>query len=374
MGPGGPGSDCGAVATAHRSRRDAVAVSRVRYGSRLHGPGGFGEVRVAPSRACRRRLISGRPGPRHDVIAPASAAAPTSRSRCSARTRRQPARRPALAAVPTGFTDQVTLTGLTHPTVIQFAPDGRVFVAEKSGLIKVFDSLTDTTPDGRSPTSARKVDDYWDRGLLGLALAPNFPTNPYVYVLYTYDAPIGGTAPVWNDACPSPPGPTTDGCVVSGRLSRLQASGDVMHRARAGAHQRLVPAVPEPLDRHGRVRARRRALRERRRRRELQRRRLRPVRRHGRQPDARQPVRGSDERGRGAAEPGPADDAQRRRRRRHDVQRRHPRRRAGRLLAAGRDERHERGRTVGEQRRHLHGRATPWAQAGRARRRTPTRR
>ena len=39
---------------------------------------------------------------------------------------------------------------------------------------------------------------FWDRGLLGLALDPNFPTDPYVYVLYTYDAAIGGTAPRWG--------------------------------------------------------------------------------------------------------------------------------------------------------------------------------
>ncbi len=93
-------------------------------------------------------------------------------------------------------------------------------------MIKVFDSLSDTTPTTFADLRSQ-VDDYWDRGLLGLALPPNFPTNPYVYVLYTYDAPIGGTAPTWNDACPTPPGPTTDGCVVSARLSRIQASGDV---------------------------------------------------------------------------------------------------------------------------------------------------
>ena len=132
----------------------------------------------------------------------------------------------AQAVVPAGFTDQQTLTGLTAPTVVQFAPDGRVFVAEKRGIIKVFDSLSDTTPTTFADLRPQ-VDDYWDRGLLGMALPPNFPTNPYVYVLYTYDAPIGGTAPVWNDACPTPPGPTTDGCVVSGRLSRFQAAGDV---------------------------------------------------------------------------------------------------------------------------------------------------
>ena len=69
---------------------------------------------------------------------------------------------------------------------------------------------------------------FWDRGLLGLALDPDFPAEPFVYVAYTHDAPIGGTAPRWGspgvsgDGCPNPPGATGDGCVVSGRVSRLQ--------------------------------------------------------------------------------------------------------------------------------------------------------
>jgi PKD repeat protein len=110
---------------------------------------------------------------------------------------------------------------------VRFASDGRVFVGEKSGLIKVFDNLSDTTPTVFADLRTN-VHDFWDRGLLGLALDPNFPASPYVYVLYTYDAPPGQTAPVWNDACPSPPGATTDGCVVTGRLSRLTASGNTM--------------------------------------------------------------------------------------------------------------------------------------------------
>ena len=75
----------------------------------------------------------------------------------------------------------------------------------------------------------------WDRGLLGFELHPNFPSSPYVYVLYALDAPIGGTAPRWGsatlivdtDPCPDPPGATADGCVVGARLSRLTAQGDV---------------------------------------------------------------------------------------------------------------------------------------------------
>ena len=129
------------------------------------------------------------------------------------------------ASVPLGFQDSVVFSGLTNPTAIRFATDGRVFVAEKSGLLKVFDSLANSTPT--TVVDLRdQVDDYWDRGLLGMALDPNFPATPYVYLLYTYDAPPGQTAPVWNDGCPTPPGPTSDGCVVTGKLVRIQVAAD----------------------------------------------------------------------------------------------------------------------------------------------------
>jgi PKD repeat protein len=131
------------------------------------------------------------------------------------------------SALPNGFQESTVFDGLTFPTNFRFSPDGRIFVAEKSGKIKVFDSLEDTTPTLFADLRA-EVDDYWDRGLLGLALDPGFPEKPYVYVLYTYDAPPGETAPVWGDGCPTPPGPTTDGCVATGRLSRLTADGDAM--------------------------------------------------------------------------------------------------------------------------------------------------
>jgi glucose/arabinose dehydrogenase len=147
------------------------------------------------------------------------------------------------AAVPPGFTETTVFSGLTNPTVVRFASDGRVFVAEKRGVIKVFDSLTDTTATVFADLNVN-VYNFWDRGLLGMTLAPNFPADPYVYVLYTYDhelgsaapAPRWGTAGVYSDPCPTPPGATGDGCVVSGRLSRLQASGNTM----TGSEQVLV--------------------------------------------------------------------------------------------------------------------------------------
>ncbi len=136
------------------------------------------------------------------------------------------------------FQDSIALSGLTRPTVMQFAPDGRVFVAEKSGLIQVFDDLSDTTPTLFADLRTN-VHDFGERGLLGMALDPTFPTRPYVYVLYTHDAPIGGTAPRWGtpgvslDPCPNA---STTGCEVSARLSRLQANGSQM----TGPEQVLV--------------------------------------------------------------------------------------------------------------------------------------
>src|ERR671920_1352559 len=116
----------------------------------------------------------------------------------------------AVATLPSGFQQRVVFSGLNEPTNVEFANDGRVFVAEKSGRIKVFDNLSDKTPTTFANLTT-SVYNGWDRGLLGLALDPNFPTNPYVYVLYTYDhrlgstqpAPRWGTAGILSDPCPS---------------------------------------------------------------------------------------------------------------------------------------------------------------------------
>jgi len=127
----------------------------------------------------------------------------------------------AVASVPTGFADNVVFSGLTLPTAIAFAPGGKVFVGEKRGIVKVFDSPSD-------PTATQVVDlqsavhDFWDRGLLGLAVDPGFGSGrDFVYVLYTHDHnPLGNPAS-WGDGCPTPPGATTDGCTVTGNLSRI---------------------------------------------------------------------------------------------------------------------------------------------------------
>jgi glucose/arabinose dehydrogenase/PKD repeat protein len=139
------------------------------------------------------------------------------------------------------FQETTAFSGLVNPTVIKFAPDGRIFVAEKSGLIKVFDNLQDTTPTIFADLRTN-VYNNWDRGLLGMTLSPNFATNPYVYVLYSLDAHTNRTAPVWGtpgvdlDPLPSPPGATENGVVIDGRISRIP----VLANGTAGAEQVLL--------------------------------------------------------------------------------------------------------------------------------------
>ena len=145
-------------------------------------------------------------------------------------------------SLPSGFYDETVFEHLQDPTAIRFAPGGRVFVADKQGLIYVFDSLEDPTPTVFADLR-KQVYDQGDRGILGLELDPNFEVNHHVYVLYTFNHVIGEQAPgayprwfdsehpeqVAGDPCPKPEGADVDACPVSGRLVRLTAEGGGDH-------------------------------------------------------------------------------------------------------------------------------------------------
>jgi glucose/arabinose dehydrogenase len=142
----------------------------------------------------------------------------------------------AVPPLPAGFQELVFASGLLQPTALRFAQDGRIYVTEKRGVVKVFESLSDTAP--RTLIDLRtSVYNFWDRGLLGIALHPNFPATPYLYLLYTYDGDIDGPAPKYGtagadtDPCPSA---TDQGCVVSGRLSRFVVQQDASGQLYAG--------------------------------------------------------------------------------------------------------------------------------------------
>jgi glucose/arabinose dehydrogenase len=144
------------------------------------------------------------------------------------------------ATLPSGFQDEPVITDLAEPSTFRFSPDGRVFVAEKSGRILVYSGLEDTSPELFADLRTDAYD-TGDRGILGLALDPEFPTRPYVYALYTYDHILGDPAPApkWGapetsgDPCPELKG--ADACLVSGRLVRLTAEGDHASKGLGGA-------------------------------------------------------------------------------------------------------------------------------------------
>lgn len=85
------------------------------------------------------------------------------------------------AALPPGFQATSVLSGVKEPTSVRFAPSGtKLWVAEKRGTVEAFDDADDTTPtqvvDLRTETY-----NFWDRGLLGLAVDPEYPVRPYLY-------------------------------------------------------------------------------------------------------------------------------------------------------------------------------------------------
>jgi glucose/arabinose dehydrogenase len=86
-----------------------------------------------------------------------------------------------LTSVPAGFTDSTVATGLSAPTAMAFAPDGRLFVCEQGGDLKVLKSGSVLA----EPFLSLRVDSRGERGLLGVAFDPEFATNHFVYVYYT---------------------------------------------------------------------------------------------------------------------------------------------------------------------------------------------
>src|SRR5712672_2257444 len=104
------------------------------------------------------------------------------------------------ATLPAGFTESVIASGLSSPTAMDFAPDGRLFLCQQGGQLRVVKN------DALLPAPFLTVtpDSTGERGLLGVAFDPDFVNNQWIYIYYT----VAGS-PSHN------------------RVSRFTASGDV---------------------------------------------------------------------------------------------------------------------------------------------------
>ena len=85
------------------------------------------------------------------------------------------------ATLPTGFAETRVATGLASPTAMTFAPDGRLFVAQQGGALRVIKNGALLS----QPFLTVSVNSSGERGLLGVAFDPNFASNNFVYVYYT---------------------------------------------------------------------------------------------------------------------------------------------------------------------------------------------
>lgn len=96
-----------------------------------------------------------------------------------------PAPATAAVVVPTAFSNEVIGTGLDQPTSLAFLPDGRFLVTEqRSGKVRVWvgDHVAATDP---ALTVPDLIAVYGEQGLQSVAVDPNWPALPYIYLCYT---------------------------------------------------------------------------------------------------------------------------------------------------------------------------------------------
>ena len=103
------------------------------------------------------------------------------------------------ATLPAGFSE-TSIGGLSGPTAMAMAPDGRIFVCQQGGALRVIKSNA-LLP---TPFITLTVNSTGERGLLGVAFDPDFLTNHFIYLYYTATTPT-----------------------IHNRISRFTAVGDV---------------------------------------------------------------------------------------------------------------------------------------------------
>jgi len=105
-----------------------------------------------------------------------------------------------LATLPAGFIETQIASALSSPTTMEVLPDGRIFIAQQGGSLRVVknNALLPT------PFVSLTVDSAGERGLLGVTVDPDFVNNQFVYLYYT-----------------------VPGSPAHNRVSRFTANGDV---------------------------------------------------------------------------------------------------------------------------------------------------
>jgi glucose/arabinose dehydrogenase len=127
------------------------------------------------------------------------------------------------ATLPIGFTETQLARGIVRPTAMALAPDGRIFVCEQTGALRM-------VKDGHllpEPFVTVPVFTEGERGLVGVTVDPDFPRTPHVYLYYTATGPV-----------------------VHNRVSRFTAQGD---KAVKGSEVAVLdlPELAKPIHNSG---------------------------------------------------------------------------------------------------------------------------
>ena len=107
--------------------------------------------------------------------------------------------------LPGGFSEEIVIGGLDDPASMAFAPDGRLFIAERvEGRLRIayFDASGGTWNLNADPfytfdipkNNAGDPEPHRSSGLRGFAFDPDFENNGYVYCFYMKDTPRHGLA------------------------------------------------------------------------------------------------------------------------------------------------------------------------------------
>ncbi len=84
--------------------------------------------------------------------------------------------------LPPGVSAQTVLDNMHRPVAMAFDPQGRLFYTEKdTGNVRLFANGALQA----DPVITFQVNNFNERGLLGIAIDPNFSQNHYIYVYYT---------------------------------------------------------------------------------------------------------------------------------------------------------------------------------------------
>lgn len=139
-----------------------------------------------------------------------------------------------VSALPSDFEDAL-VANIAAPTALAFTPDGRLLITTQTGLVRVYQNNALVTAPAVNLNSRLCTNS--ERGLLGIAVDPNFTVNHYVYLFYTFNK---------NNTCPT--GQPTNPNNPVNRVSRFVLADD--NTIDTGSEVVLIDNIHSPNGNH----------------------------------------------------------------------------------------------------------------------------